>query len=125
VMLGPEKLEQGESWLRAYGAGGIFLARFLPVVRHLVSIPAGLLKMEFGKFSLATILGAGAWCWVLSVFGQQVLGAEPRLLDSPEAMIAAVKAKLLWFIVGACAFAALYVVMTIVRSRAAAVEKSR
>jgi len=124
VLLGPDKLEQGENWLRAYGAGGIFLARFLPVVRHLVSIPAGVLRMAFGKFSLATILGAGAWCLVLSVFGQQVLGARPDLLDSPEAMIAAVKAKLLWFVIGAFAFAGLYAVMTIVRSRATPVAKS-
>jgi len=124
VMLGEEKLEQGENWLRAYGAGGIFLARFLPVVRHLVSIPAGVLKMDFAKFSIATILGAGAWCLVLSWFGQQVLGARPDLLDSPEAMISAVKAKLLYFVVGVCIFAALYVVMTMVRSRVKPVAKS-
>jgi len=124
-LLGPDKLAQGETWVRSYGAGGIFLARFLPVVRHLVSIPAGILKMQFGKFSLATIFGAGLWCFVLSWFGVQVLGDQPGLLDSPEAMIAAIKHKLTWFVIGAVAFAILYAVMTVVRGRAASASAQK
>jgi len=118
IMLPPEKLATGEAWVERFGAGGIFGARLLPVVRHLVSIPAGILKMPFGRFSLATVLGAGVWCAVLSWFGKEVLGDQPNLLDSPETMIAAVKAKLLWFVIAAAVFTGLYVLMTIVRSRA-------
>ncbi len=124
VLLGPDKLAIGESWILSYGAGGIFLARFLPVVRHLVSIPAGILKMGFARFSLATTLGAGLWCLILAWFGAQVLGASPDLLDSPEAMIAAVKHKLAWFIIAVVGFAVLYGVMTVVRSRAAKANPS-
>ena len=40
-------------------AGGVFFARLLPVVRHLISIPAGIVRMDFGTFSLVTIIGSG------------------------------------------------------------------
>jgi membrane protein DedA with SNARE-associated domain len=118
VMVGPDKLALGERWVERFGAGGIFGARLLPVVRHLVSIPAGILKMPFGRFSAATVIGAGLWCSVLSWFGKEVLGDRPDLLDSPETMIAAIKAKLIWFVAAAVIFTGLYVVMTIVRGRA-------
>ena len=49
-----------------------------------------------------------------------MLGDQPQLLQSPEAMVSAIKAKLLWFIGGALAFAALYFVMVWFRGRKAA-----
>jgi hypothetical protein len=54
------KLAMAERWVHRYEAGGIFFARLLPVIRHLISIPAGLVQMRFGLFSLMTILGAAA-----------------------------------------------------------------
>ncbi|MBS2022836.1 MAG: DedA family protein [Deltaproteobacteria bacterium] len=111
VLIGPDKVEMAKSWVERYGVMGIFLARLLPVVRHLISIPAGILKMRFGSFSAATLTGAFLWCTVLSWFGQKVLGEAPQLLDSPEAMVAAIKAKLLWFVLGAVGFGVLYAVM--------------
>lgn len=64
-----KKLQMAEAWVARYGGGGIFFARLLPVIRHLISIPAGIVGMDFGKFSLMTTLGAGLWCAVLTVFG--------------------------------------------------------
>src|SRR5213080_4163282 len=46
------KLERAEHWLHRYEAGGIFFARLLPVIRHLISIPAGIIRMNFTTFSL-------------------------------------------------------------------------
>jgi membrane protein DedA with SNARE-associated domain len=69
-----EKLQRAEHWLHRYEAGGIFFARLLPVVRHLISIPAGIIRMGFGLFSVMTIAGAGIWCTILAVYGQKVLG---------------------------------------------------
>jgi membrane protein DedA with SNARE-associated domain len=122
LFIKPDKLHMAQGWVQRYGAFGIFCARLLPVVRHLISIPAGILRMPFGAFSLYTTVGAGLWCAVLSWFGMRVLGDQPRLLDSPEAMVAAIKAKLAWFVGGAVAFAALYAVMVYFRSRKAAVQ---
>src|SRR6202171_4361098 len=50
VLVTPEKLEQAENWLARYEAGGVFFARLLPVVRHLISIPAGVVRIDFGLF---------------------------------------------------------------------------
>ena len=97
IFLPPQKLIMAENWVKRYGASGIFIARLLPVIRHLISIPAGVLKMPYNRFSVATLLGAGLWCSILSWFGQEVIGGQPELLSSPEAMIHAIKAKMHWF----------------------------
>jgi membrane protein DedA with SNARE-associated domain len=64
-----KKLKMAERWVARYGAGGIFFARLLPVVRHLISIPAGMIGMRFRTFSIMTILGSFLWCTVLTLFG--------------------------------------------------------
>ena len=117
VLIGPDKIAVGEKWVLQYGAGGIFAARLLPVVRHLISIPAGILRMPFGKFSAVTTAGAGLWCAVLSWFGMKVLGDQPQLLDSPEQMVAVIKAKLGWFVAAVVALAITYLAMVIIRDR--------
>jgi membrane protein DedA with SNARE-associated domain len=109
VGITPQKLRLAEGWVKSYGATGIFLARFLPVVRHLISIPAGICKMPVATFSLTTTVGAGLWCWVLAWFGAEVIGASPELLQSPEAMIAVIKAKLGWLVAGVGVLTVLYV----------------
>lgn len=96
--LTPKKLRLAESWATEFGLPGVFFARLLPVVRHLISIPAGILGLNFWKFSVVTIGGAGLWCWILSEFGVRVLGDHPELLHSPEEMITVMKAKLMWFV---------------------------
>lgn len=108
VLMPPDKLLMAESWVAKFGAPGIFLARLLPVVRHLISIPAGVLKMPFGRFCVATTLGAALWCAVLAWFGQEVIGASPELLQSPEAMIHVLKEKLHWFVLAVVVLAAAY-----------------
>ncbi|MGO8992085.1 MAG: DedA family protein [Polyangiaceae bacterium] len=120
VFIGPDKVAHAHAWVTRFGTPGIFLARLLPVVRHLVSIPAGIVTMPFGKFSAATVGGAALWCTVLSVFGQQVIGDQPHLLDSPADLIAAVKAKLLWFLAAIVLLTLAYLVMVVLRGRAAA-----
>ena len=85
-LLGEEKIARAEVWLQRYEAGGIFFARLLPVIRHLISIPAGLVRMNFGVFSLVTILGAALWCSVLAFLGDRLYHAQPDLLNNPEAL---------------------------------------
>src|SRR5207244_9399586 len=65
VLLTPKKLERAEHWLARYQAGGVFFARLLPVVRHLISIPAGVVRMHFGLFSFVTIAGLVLWFCML------------------------------------------------------------
>ena len=86
IFVSPKKLEQAEQWLARYEAGGVFFARLLPVVRHLISIPAGIVRMNFGVFSLVTIAGSALWCWILAYLGDKAYRLEPQLLTSPEAL---------------------------------------
>lgn len=106
--LPPEKLDFAERWAKEYAVSGIFLARMLPVARHLVSIPAGLLKMDFKKFSLATLAGSAFWCAVLAWFGVKVIGDQPTLLQDPAVMAHVLKEKLIYFVGAVLIFGALY-----------------
>ena len=82
-----DKLLRAERWLERYEAGGIFFSRLVPVVRHLIGIPAGIVRMPFGLFSAMTILGAGLWCWVLAWFGGSLLGDRPELISNPGLLV--------------------------------------
>ncbi len=115
--MSPEKLKMAEGWVRQYGVGGIFFARLLPVVRHLISIPAGILHMSFARFSAATIVGSLIWCTVLAWFGQEVIGGRPDLMENPEALVLALKEKLHVVIFAIIGGAVAYGAMAVLRSR--------
>lgn len=110
-LLNQKKIEMAEVWIQQYGNFGIFISRLLPVVRHLISIPAGIFKMQFLSFSFMTILGAGIWCYVLSLFGAKVLGDSPELLSSPENMVHVLKSKMHHFIIAVLILAIAYIVV--------------
>ena len=73
------KVEGAERWAAHYGAMGIFISRLLPVVRHLIGIPAGIVRMSYLKFSIFTLLGAAIWCSVLCYVGIQA-GQDEKLM---------------------------------------------
>jgi membrane protein DedA with SNARE-associated domain len=79
VGLGQAKIELAERWCARYGPPGVFLSRLLPVIRHLIGIPAGILLMDFRRYALATLLGSLLWCSVLAWLGLAV-GQHPELL---------------------------------------------
>ena len=108
VLVTPKKLEQAEQWLSRYEAGGIFFARLLPVVRHLISIPAGIVRMNFGLFSLMTIAGSALWCWILAYLGDKAYRLEPELLTSPDALVRFIHGQSRGILLVVALFAALY-----------------
>lgn len=69
IFLKKEGLERAEEVFCKYGDITTFVCRLIPVVRQLISIPAGLSRMSLGRFSLFTGLGAGIWVVVLSAIG--------------------------------------------------------
>lgn len=88
----PDKLARAERFMHRYESGGIFFARLLPVLRHLISIPAGIIKMNFGKFSVLTVVGAALWCTVLAKLGEKVgQGLDPNQPLDPAQLVASVK----------------------------------
>jgi membrane protein DedA with SNARE-associated domain len=109
--LGEGKIARAEVWLSRYEAGGIFFARLLPVLRHLISIPAGVLRMNFAVFSAMTVLGAGLWCGVLSFLGYRAFQAEPQLFQDPDAMERFIKHQSVGIVACAAVLALLYIGM--------------
>jgi membrane protein DedA with SNARE-associated domain len=61
LLLKKHHLDLAESWFERYGSGVIFGARFIPIVRHVISIPAGIAKMSLWKFTLYTVAAMIPW----------------------------------------------------------------
>jgi len=61
VFIKKKQIDLSEEWFRKYGVGVIFFARFIPVVRHAISIPAGIAKMSATKFTLYTVAAVIPW----------------------------------------------------------------
>ena len=80
VLISPEKIAGAEAWANHYGEVGVFISRLLPVVRHLIGIPAGIVRMHYGYYSAATIVGSALWCSVLAWLGVTA-GQDQALLD--------------------------------------------
>ncbi len=79
VGLSTAKILLAERWAAHYGWAGVFFSRMLPVIRHLIGIPAGIVRLDFRWYSVATLAGSLVWCSVLAALGATV-GAHPELL---------------------------------------------
>lgn len=84
VLITEHHLDLAERWFLKYGQGVIFGARFIPVVRHAISIPAGLAKMDQTKFSLYTILAIIPWS-ILFLYLGETLGTNWRSIKEVAA----------------------------------------
>ena len=109
ILFPPKKLDEAEHWLARYEAGGIFFARLLPGVRHLISIPAGIVRMNFKVFSVMTVLGSAISCSILAYLGVRAQRVAPDLLNNPEGLVHFVRSQTRWLLLVVLAFAALYV----------------
>ena len=79
VLVSARSLDRTEAFFRQHGEISTLIGRLLPVVRHLISIPAGVSRMNLGRFIFFTALGAGLWCailtylgWIIGRHGEQV-----------------------------------------------------
>jgi membrane protein DedA with SNARE-associated domain len=69
VLVSARSLDRTEAFFRRHGEISTLIGRLLPVVRHLISIPAGVSRMNLGRFIFFTALGAGIWCAILTYLG--------------------------------------------------------
>jgi len=69
ILLSPRSLDRAEAFFRRHGEISTLLGRLLPVIRHLISIPAGMSRMRLGRFAGFTALGAAVWCGILTYLG--------------------------------------------------------
>jgi membrane protein DedA with SNARE-associated domain len=103
-----DKLERSERFIHRYEAAGVFFARLLPVLRHLISIPAGIVRMGFGMFSVMTTVGAAIWCAILAWFSMRVAERNPTLIEDPAALVSAMKHESMSFVVAVLGMVVLY-----------------
>jgi membrane protein DedA with SNARE-associated domain len=78
-LMPPEKIERAERWSDRFGSVGILISRVLPVIRHLIGIPAGIMRMNYLKYSIYTVIGSGFWSAVLA-YVSVIAGHDERLM---------------------------------------------
>jgi len=79
IFITPEKIQQSEEYFLKNSRSATFFGRLIPVVRHLISIPAGFCRMPFGQFVFFTAIGSLIWVSVLAALGY-FIGANKELL---------------------------------------------
>lgn len=77
-LLNEEKIQRSEKYFADHGVVATLTGRLLPVIRQLISVPAGLAKMHFGKFLLYTTVGAGVWNSILATLGWYLHAVVPE-----------------------------------------------
>jgi len=83
LLVSSGSLDRAEAFFRRHGEIGTFIGRLVPVVRQLISIPAGIARMRLDRFVLYTALGAGIWCVILTYIGF-VIGKNVGVLEQGE-----------------------------------------
>jgi membrane protein DedA with SNARE-associated domain len=68
----PSHLAWADRWFAKYGAAAVFFSRMLPIIRTFISLPAGVARMPFWKFTLLTLAGCVPWIFMLTFIGKQV-----------------------------------------------------
>ncbi|ANB58870.1 hypothetical protein GFC29_1802 [Anoxybacillus sp. B7M1] len=80
LLIKKKHLDLSEEWFKKYGSGVIFTARFIPVVRHAISIPAGIAKMPWTRFTLYTTCAIIPWS-IFFIFLGERLGSKWQEID--------------------------------------------
>jgi len=68
----PERLDAADRWFDRYGGWAVLLSRCLPIIRTFISLPAGVARMPFAKFTVLTLIGCIPWCLLLAYAGLAV-----------------------------------------------------
>jgi membrane protein DedA with SNARE-associated domain len=84
-LLNQEKVEKSERYFDNHGVVATLTGRLIPGIRHLISLPAGLARMNYWKFLLYTTIGAGVWHTILAAMGWYLHAVVPE--DELEATI--------------------------------------
>jgi len=103
VLIRSHDIDKAEIWWERYGEAATFFSRLLPVIRTFISLPAGIAKMPFGKFTLYTFLGCIPWTYALTWVGVVVEDNWERVLgyfDLPTLIIGTlvVVAAVVWYL---------------------------
>jgi len=103
-LLNQEKVEKSEKYFDDHGVAATLTGRFVPVIRHLISIPAGLARMNYWRFLLFTTIGAGGWHTMLALLGWYLhaIVPESQLNDKIGEYAEYIKIGILCLLAAAC-----------------------
>jgi membrane protein DedA with SNARE-associated domain len=71
VLIKQHHLDKADDWFQRYGTATVFFARLLPIVRTFISLPAGVARMPFWRFTIFTAAGCVPWVFVLALIGKE------------------------------------------------------
>jgi membrane protein DedA with SNARE-associated domain len=71
VLIKPHHLKWADDWFARYGSATVFFSRLLPIIRTFISLPAGVAKMPFWRFTLFTVAGSVPWVFALGLVGRE------------------------------------------------------
>ena len=112
----PKHLAWADNWFERYGDATVFFSRMLPIIRTFISLPAGVARMPFWRFTLFTLAGCIPWVFLLTFIGQQVGDRWETWKDKLHYVDYAVAAAIVIGIV--------YLVLRARRSRSGATESA-
>lgn len=72
IHISPRHLKWADNWFARYGSATVFFSRMLPIIRTFISLPAGVAKMPFWRFTAYTVLGSIPWVLMLALVGEAV-----------------------------------------------------
>lgn len=102
LLIRPHEVDRAHDWFERYGEPTVFFGRLLPVVRTFISLPAGVVRMPFWKFTVFTVLGCLPWCialtWLGYLLGERWETVERILRPVSWAVAVAILAALVWFV---------------------------
>jgi len=103
LLIRPHEIDKAHDWFERYGDAAVFFSRLLPVIRTFISLPAGVARMPFWKFSALTILGCVPWVLMLTFIGREAGENWEDWKDSLHyvdyAVAAAIVIGVVWLIV--------------------------
>ena len=101
-MIRPHEVDRAHAWFERNGDAAVFFSRMIPVVRTFISVPAGVARMNFAKFTLYTVLGCLPWtlalAWIGYVLGGNWAAAERVIGPVAWMIVAAIIVGGVWWV---------------------------
>jgi membrane protein DedA with SNARE-associated domain len=95
-------VDRAHDWFERYGERAVFFGRLLPVIRTFISLPAGVVRMGFWRFTFYTVLGCLPWCialtWIGVLLGERWETAERVIQPFAWAIAIALAVAVAWFV---------------------------